>query len=104
LEVARCGADGLPLEANLSTIAFRWRLAGDAPAAKARPKQREEENVAQPRAADDFRAIRARMEELRRERERVDSVETDVRSMRVWYRANTDPIIISIGRPSNGVD
>jgi hypothetical protein len=95
----------LPLEANLSTIAFRWRLAGDAPAAKARPKQREEENVAQPRAADDFRAIRARMEELRRERERADDAETCVGSMRLGVcHANSDPIIIYIGRPRNGAD
>jgi hypothetical protein len=33
--------------------------------------------MAHTRAADDFRAIRARMEELRRERERADDVETN---------------------------
>jgi hypothetical protein len=57
------------------------------------------------RAADDFPAIRARMEELRRERERADEIETDVRSARLSLcRANGEPIIISIGRPRNGAD
>jgi hypothetical protein len=57
------------------------------------------------RAADDFRAIRARMEELRRERGLADDAETSVQSLqlRVCY-ADIDPIIISIGRPSNGAD
>jgi len=51
------------------------------------------------RAADEFKAIRARMEELRRERERVEDAETDVRSVRLsLWRANGDPIIISFGR------
>ena len=35
------------------------------------------ENMAHIRAADDFQAIRARMEELRRERERAGNAETD---------------------------
>jgi hypothetical protein len=45
------------------------------------------------------------MEELRRERERADDAETSVQSLRlrVCY-ADSDPIIISIGRPSNGAD
>jgi hypothetical protein len=61
--------------------------------------------MAHTRAADDFKAIRARMEELRRERERADDAETDMRSLRLLLcRANRDPIIISIGRPSNGAD
>jgi hypothetical protein len=61
--------------------------------------------MAHTRAADDFRAIRARMEELRRERERVDDAEKGVRSVRRWLcSANRDPIIISIGRPRNGAD
>jgi len=52
--------------------------------------------MAHTRAADDFQAIRARMEELRRERERVEDAETDVRSVRLsLWRANGDPIIIS---------
>jgi hypothetical protein len=59
--------------------------------------------MAHTRAADDFRAIRARMEELRHERERVDNAETDVRSVRLSLcRANSDPIIISIRRLRNG--
>jgi hypothetical protein len=61
--------------------------------------------MAHTRAADDFQAIRARMEELRRERERADDAKTSVQSLqlRVCY-ADSDPIIISIGRPSNGAD
>jgi len=34
--------------------------------------------VSRPRAADDFAAIRARMEELRREREAVHATESEV--------------------------
>jgi hypothetical protein len=62
-------------------------------------------NMTDTRAADDFRAIRARMEELRRERERADDPKTSVQSLRlrVCY-ADSDPILISIGRPSNGAD
>ena len=61
--------------------------------------------MAHTRAADDFQAIRARIEELRRGRERADDAETNVRSVRLWLcGANGDPIIISIGRPSNGAD
>jgi hypothetical protein len=36
--------------------------------------------VSRPRAADDFAAIRARMEELRREREEVEAAKTVTRS------------------------
>jgi hypothetical protein len=36
-------------------------------------------NVTRPRAADDFATIRARMEELRREREGAQAVESDLR-------------------------
>jgi hypothetical protein len=55
--------------------------------------------MAHTRAADDFRAIRARMEELRRERERVEDAETDLRSVRLsLWRANGNPIIISVDR------
>jgi hypothetical protein len=51
------------------------------------------------RAADDFGAIRARMEELRREREPPNHAETEMRSVRLpRCRANSDPIIISFGR------
>ena len=63
------------------------------------------ENMAHPRAADDFRTIRARMEELRRERERADDAETNVRSVQLSLcHANGDQITISIGRPRNGAD
>jgi hypothetical protein len=37
-------------------------------------------NVTRPRAADDFATIRARMEELRRERERGEAGQTEVQS------------------------
>ena len=36
--------------------------------------------MTQPRAADDFAMIRARMKELRRERERAEAIESEVRS------------------------
>jgi hypothetical protein len=36
--------------------------------------------VTRPRAADDFATIRARVEELRRERERAEAGQTDLRS------------------------
>ena len=57
--------------------------------------------MAYTRAADDFPAIRARMEELRRERERGDDAETNARSVQLWLG---DPITCSIGRPRNGAD
>jgi hypothetical protein len=61
--------------------------------------------MAHTRAADDFQAIRARMEELRRERERAAAGETCVRSVRLSLCcANGDPVTISIGRPRNGAD
>jgi hypothetical protein len=52
--------------------------------------------VGQPRAADDFAAIRARMEELRREREEVEAAKTDkrsdpMRSRRTIYWPGVDP-------------
>jgi hypothetical protein len=61
--------------------------------------------MAHTRAADDFQAIRARMEELRGERERADGAKANVRSVRLSLCcANGDPIISSIGRPRNGAD
>jgi len=61
--------------------------------------------MAHPRAADDFQAIRARIEELRREREKAADGKTEVRSVQLSLcHANGDPIIISIGRPRNGAD
>ena len=43
-------------------------------------KPMEEGDVNRPRAADDFEAIRARMEELRRESKRAEAGERDLRS------------------------
>ena len=61
--------------------------------------------MAQTRAADDFQAIRARMEELRREREPANDAETNARSVRLWLcAANAHPTTICIGRPRNGAD
>ena len=61
--------------------------------------------MSQTRAADDFQAIRARMEELRRERERAADRKIAVRAVQLSLcHANGDPIIISIGRPRNGAD
>jgi hypothetical protein len=48
----------------------RPRAADDFPAIQARMQELRRER-GRPRAADDFRAIRARLEELRRERERA---------------------------------
>jgi len=57
------------------------------------------------RAADDFQSIRARVKELRRQREEAAVTETNVRSVQLSLcRANGDPITISIGRPRNGAD
>jgi hypothetical protein len=42
--------------------------------------------MAHTRAADDFQAIRARMEELRREHERTVGTETDRGSVQPAYR------------------
>ncbi len=36
--------------------------------------------MTQPRAADDFAMIRARMKELRRERERAEAIESELQS------------------------
>jgi hypothetical protein len=55
--------------------------------------------VKRPRAADDFEAIRARMEELRRERKRVDAGERDLRSDQPTRRGNRiDPVGPSLRR------
>ena len=50
--------------------------------------------MAHTRAADDFQAIRARMEELRRERERAAVGETDCGSVQPACRANNDNEIV----------
>jgi hypothetical protein len=43
--------------------------------------------MTQPRAADDFAAIRARMKELRYERERAEAAEIELRGDPQTYRA-----------------
>jgi hypothetical protein len=48
------------------------RAADDFPAIRARMEELRRERI-RPRAADDFRAIRSRMEELRRERAQVSA-------------------------------
>ena len=58
---------------------------------------RGEETMAHSRAADDFRAIRARMEDLRRERERAVAVAQTKRGAVERARpAHSDPIVISL--------
>ena len=47
------------------------------------------EDVTRPRAADDFASIRARMEELRREREGAQAAETDLQQDPPMHRART---------------
>jgi hypothetical protein len=56
--------------------------------------------MAHPRAADDFPAIRARMEELRREHDRAPSTETDGGSVSPRGRGNSnhEPIVICLRR------
>ena len=46
--------------------------------------------MGQPRAADDFAAIRARMKELRYERERAEAAEIELRGDPPRGRARTD--------------
>jgi hypothetical protein len=53
--------------------------------------------VAQPRAADDFETIRARMKELRRVR---DAAERDLRSVQPT-RHNSNPVLIFLRRLKN---
>jgi hypothetical protein len=48
-----------------------------------------------PRAADDFQAIRARMEELRRESEGSNAIGADCRSVQPARRDNGDLLAIS---------
>jgi len=45
--------------------------------------------VSRPRAADEFATIRARMEELRREREGAQSAESDLEQDPPMHRART---------------
>ena len=60
--------------------------------------------MAHTRAADDFQAIRARIEELRREREGAAVTETNVRPVQLSLCANGDPITIFIDRPRKVAD
>jgi len=53
--------------------------------------------MAHTRAADDFQAIRARMEELRREHERTPGTETEGGSVSPRRRENGDPVTIGLG-------
>jgi hypothetical protein len=53
--------------------------------------------MAHTRAADDFQAIRARMEELRREHERAPGTETESGSVSPRRRENGDPVAIGLG-------
>ena len=55
-------------------------------------------NMAHPRAADDFQAIRARMEELRRERERAAVKDTNRGSIQPARRDNGDPMVVWLRR------
>jgi len=55
-----------------------------------------------PRAADDFATIRARMEELRRERERAEGAEKERASEPLPVRANRI-VAIAVGRMRDGV-
>jgi hypothetical protein len=43
-----------------------------------------------PRVADDFAAIRARMEELRRESKRADAAESELKSGPPMYRSRNE--------------
>jgi hypothetical protein len=56
--------------------------------------------MAHPRAADDFQAIRARMEELRREREGAAVTQTDCGSVEPARRKN-NAIFVSLCRLLN---
>jgi hypothetical protein len=46
--------------------------------------------VNRPRAADDFTAIRARLKELRRERERAQTAESELHGNQPVYRGRTE--------------
>ena len=48
------------------------------------------------RAADDFQAVRARMEDLRRERQQATVTQTNREAVERARPANSDPIVISL--------
>ena len=52
--------------------------------------------MAHTRAADDFQAIRARMEDLHREREQAAVGQTKRGAVKRARPANSDPIVISL--------
>jgi hypothetical protein len=92
-------AESLPLKISPSTIAFRQRLTYD-PRGHQISIDPMEEDVKRPRAADDFAAIRARMEELDRERKRADAGERELRSDQPTRRTDRiDPAGPSLRRP-----
>ena len=59
--------------------------------------------MARPRAADDFSAIRARMEELRRERLQAERDKALGRSDTPRYPRNRDPETAPAGKPAIGL-
>ena len=70
----------------------------DAPATKLDPS-RWRWNVTRPRAADDFATIRARMEELRLERERAEGAEKPIATEQIPVRVNRiGQVAIAVGR------
>jgi len=78
------------VNANLSTI----------PAAGAEPERStgltEGEIMAHPRAADDFQAIRVRLEDLRREREQAAVRQRKRAAVEQARSVNSDPIVVSL--------
>jgi hypothetical protein len=60
-------------------------------------------DVNRPRVADDFKTIRARIEELRREREGAEGAEKAMASEPVPVRVNRiGQVAIAVGRLRNG--
>jgi hypothetical protein len=63
----------------------RPRAADDFPAIRARMQELRYENLTRPRAADDFATIRARIDELRRERTRASAAAcSTVQNAELW--------------------
>ena len=65
---------------------------------RARPKNPNGGNVTRPRAADDFAAIRARMEELRRERARAPADDDDSANPRPQSAGNKQGLPLAVRR------
>jgi hypothetical protein len=85
----RHGNRNLPLEINLITIPLVGR-AHRRSTGHQRDQANGGGNVTRPRAADDFATIRARMEDLRRERERAHASDSDLLSDPPVGRGRTD--------------